>query len=207
MSNYYCPLSLSLHPIADFFDIEKYAKHKNMLRYSQVKFPKDILKKEILEEFFKIGLIVSHVVLFSKPTGRREEHAMMHTDINWDNNTKTWEKEIFGVNWELTDTETIISWWKTSRQEIYPDSIDSSISPEGIHYGSRYLLGTFEKTDTRLDSVINTKAPMLLRTNEPHTIDVLSNSLVQNRVALSIRFENKFNNWEEVITKFKPLIK
>lgn len=207
MSNYYRPLSLPSDPIASFFNIESYANSKSMLKYSQVKFPKDILKNEILDQFSLVGLQVSYVVLFSKPTGRREKYSMMHTDINWDYQEKIWIKELFGVNWELTETKTVLSWWKTSRKEIYPEKIDSSISPEGIHYGSRYLLGTYENTDIKIDSVTNTKEPMLLRTDEPHTIDILPNDLVKTRVALSVRFLNKFKNWNEVLEKFNPLFK
>lgn len=207
MSNYYRRLRLSNNPIADFFDIDQYAYTKRLLRYSQVMFPKDILKNEILNDLHSIGLDVSHTVLFSKPTGRREDVSMMHTDINWDYNEKKWVKELFSVNWELTNTQTRLSWWKTSRQEVFPEFIDSAISPEGIHYGDRFLLGIFPDTDIRLDSLLMTNSPVLLKTNEPHTVDVLPNDLINTRLSLSVRFKNKFKDWDSVLEKFNSIIK
>ena len=52
-----------------------------------------------------------------------------------------------------------------------------------------------------------TNSPVLLKTNEPHTVDVLPNDSINTRLSLSVRFKNKFKDWDSVLEKFNSIIK
>jgi hypothetical protein len=133
-----------------------------------------------------------------------QEQRVLHTDIAKINGA--WEKLYCGVNYELNGSSNRFSWWGTTLTESYPPLSWTKINPKlmGIHYNERNQRGIDPET-THLIEEVEITVPTLVRTDIPHMVTF--NSPHRIRKALSIRFKENWNTWEEAVKSFLPLIK
>jgi len=207
MTKYYEFLNLPKNPLKDKDKLLNTVS-KNVMPQIAMD-PYEWLTDEILDIFHNLGVKPSVMVVFKmEAVGRDYSRALMHTDIIRDNND--WKIINCGINWEITDIDAELTWWETSKQAVYPvDPKYFYLNPNGIHYQGRLKFGVDLSTDIKLDSVNTLSAPLLIRTNIPHTVTIPKKESYpsQTRCCISIRFDPDFNTWEEAVDFFKPLVK
>jgi hypothetical protein len=154
----------------------------------------EYINEELLDHFSKLNLTVIGAVLFKKLPGYSNP---LHADVVLNNNQ--WTLWHAAVNWDLTNAESIMEWYSTSEQEVWPKLVESD-NPyllSGIHYGFLGNRDTTSSTMTLLQSV-RVVGPTLVRTDIPHQIKNLDSI---DRWSLSIRFD-KNHSWNELIEIF-----
>jgi hypothetical protein len=199
-------LKLPINPIRDSFDLDPLISGIGL--HQQLQFsPKEMLKDEVLQIFESHNLKAQRVVSFILSSPRLLSNALMHTDVEPIPDLQ-WRKVIYGVNWELNDIPSYLSWYTTTRTPAYPPDDKhplTSFYPYGIHYGHRFKLGYFPEQDNVIERVNTNIGPLLIRTDIPHTAEV-EESQSKFRVAISVRFENIVHSWDEAVQLFSPLI-
>ncbi len=174
--------------------------------------PDRILTDEVMNIFAEHNLKPKFVVLFrGAPPGEdgKPEVRIIHTDIQLKpgitqdnkNNKDSWKKLIFGINWELFDTNNLFSWWDmSSHKEYLPTENDLPKQYEylnGIHYGKRLQMGILPGSVKLAETLID--GPTMVRTNIPHMTLFNGQPGVQ-RVGVSVRFdESGINSWEDAL--------
>jgi len=165
-----------------------------------------VLDKELLEFLECFPLEPDFVAVFNNKNQQSTiENRMIHSDIFFDKDKK-WKSAFFGIHYELEDTQSRFHWWDMrDAEKIYPDSAnDHNRHPRfdrlnGIHYGIRGRLGTFQNS-ILLDSV-EVNGPMLVRTDIPHSVSYQNPN--RTRLAFSLRFKTNFQSWQEVLDFFE----
>lgn len=160
----------------------------------------DLFKGYGLEPRFVIDLLPRN------ETEGITDTRMIHTDATEEENH--WSPIVCGINFELLeDSEAEFSWWDMNKfdpiyEGKYPDDsdIDKEIKLRGIRYGS---LGISEGA-VFLERVKYGTTPYLFRTDLPHMVTF--NNTSGRRHGVSIRFKEKWNNWEECCKVFEPLM-
>ncbi len=200
MHLYYRILDLPKDPLKDkSFILEKYS---NDIKGYNVE-DTSIIKDEVLESFLKIGLQPDFVVIFTPKTDGEEEKRLLHTDITYIEDSKTWEDITFGVNWDVEGVG-IFKWAEVPAEikKFYPQWLPFNPSfrkLRSIHFGDRDAKG-IPAGSKILDSV-STSNVILVRTDVPHIIthDV-------PRVCVSLRFKDSINrNWTEIYQQFDSI--
>lgn len=175
--------------------------------------PQAVLTEEILDRFSDLKLVPKFVTLF----GRGDKTSTLadrfvHTDVQLQKDL-TWKKMLFGINWEIGDTENNFSWWNTDQVEEFWPNKDKTAAVDlpfkykllnGIHYEQRYKVGIPENA-FKLDEVMISEqtGPVLVRTNIAHATYYKSSI---TRVGVSVRFdESNFDQWEDVVSYLAPI--
>jgi hypothetical protein len=157
----------------------------------------------------KLNLDIDLAVLFVRipkmENIARKNQGVIHSDVTW--SASGWQKVHYGVNYELTDDETILSWWSTTDQEIYPPYPEIKTNDDnlrGIHYGKRSNFDPIDDRYTLIDSINITSGPTLVNTSTPHSVNYSGKN--SKRFGLSLRFSNTVNSWSEAVELFDSII-
>jgi len=192
--------SININEMISSTDKDESNPHRRGLQFNC----NDILKPEIIQIFESYNIVAQRIVLFTLPSPRKLSNALLHADLEPIDNLQ-WKKVIYGVNWELNNIQSHFSWYETTREPTYPPSHPGNVYPNGIHYGSRFKFGIYTEQDKLVEKVNTNIGPLLVRTDIPHAVEV-EESTSKIRVALSIRFENTVDSWDEALQLFSPLI-
>lgn len=202
--DYFMKLNLPKNPLIDADEVTATLVQGG---YNLV-YPKAVLTEEILDIFSDLKLTPSFVTLF----GRGDKTStlndrFLHTDLQLQQNL-TWKKMLFGINWEIGDTENIFTWWNTDQvKACWPDE-DKAQAHElplkykllnGIHYEQRHKAGIPENAVKLAETIISQESgPMLVRTDVAHATYYTSSN---TRVGVSVRFkESDFDQWSDVVS-------
>jgi hypothetical protein len=166
-----------------------------------------VLSEDLLSFLKDFPLEQDFVAVFnSKNKQSGLENRMIHSDISLDKSGH-WKDLLFGVHYELEDTVGYFHWWDMKDAEkIYPDSDKDQIRSQkfkrlnGIHYGMRGHFGKLENSEIIETAQIT--GPTLVRTDVPHCVTYRNPN--RNRMSFSLRFQSKFQTWQEVRDFFKP---
>jgi hypothetical protein len=178
--------------------------------------PKKTLTDEVLGIFDNLNLVPSQFIFFCRAnkevdaTNRVIHYDIVRTDPKpWTESDpvdkKTWKKAICGLNWEVTGSHCEFSWW--NMDAVKPAPPERTGIPikfdylNSVHYVKRGTFGIPEGA-IKLDQVLLTARPTLLRTELPHLTTYHGDNI---RIGASLRFEETWNSWEEAVEKFKPL--
>jgi hypothetical protein len=174
--------------------------------YNIVK-PEEVLNDQVMDTFATWSLTPKFVSLFGRnDQDSKIEDRMIHADVAMNRDGATWRKLIFGINWEIEQSENIFSWWDMSAlKECWPDEQLGEFSKykilNGIHYVNRGFLGIPDLAVKLDETVIS--GPTAVRTEIPHM--TLYTSPTYKRLGISVRFdESKFNSWSDVVELLKP---
>lgn len=177
--------------------------------YNLVK-PEEVLTDELQEIFRSMGLKPTFVSLFGRnDQDGKLETRMIHADVQLRGQNKfersSWKKLFFGINWELSGSENMFSWWDMSAlKECWPaEELGTKYNYlNGIHYVKRGNLGIPEGAKKIEETLI--EGPTLVRTELPHMTVYKNNT--RTRVGVSVRFdESQFDSWEAVTKFFSPI--
>jgi hypothetical protein len=163
-----------------------------------------VLSPEILAEFALLGLTPKFVVVWSNSLEHRPaEHAMIHTDLTWHNNS--WQGVPCGVNWELTPGSAEFQWLANRDQTaIYPPDTGLRLF-NAIHYGQRGQRGNYDNFNLIDRATII--GPMLVRTDIPHAV-AFDRTACDRRVNISVRFSlDSIGSWAKALELFSTVIK
>lgn len=163
-----------------------------------------ILNDETINALRPYGFDDAYLTYFGMGKRRTIKDALLHHDILLVN--YEWRPVSYAINWELTEYNTIFSWWKTDSQAMYPQT-NLLDNPHGVHYGVRGFGSNVKEGDQLLDSVCTNSGPLMVRTDVPHAI--FCDHEIQNlpRYALSLRFPDATRiSWEEGVKKFQDLL-
>ncbi len=170
----------------------------------------DILSNELIQTLDNLELKIKCVVVFYYSAEQRVswlKQRLIHSDIWYDGNQ--WKHYYCAINWELNHSRTHIFWWDVQDAEkIWPDreDLDNKTTRllSGIHYIERHRKGIDPKyTITDRTEIMN--KPTLIRTDQAHSTTFQSLSTAP-RVAISVRFEESWNNWNTAVDRFQQLI-
>jgi hypothetical protein len=193
---YYKELTLTTDPIIDF---KKLIEQKTEYTYSNKNID-EFVNPKLLATLADIGLRPRFIACFGF-VGQKQGTSTIHSDISYVDNS--WQSVPFGINWEMTPGDMTFYWWDTHNdKEIWPDQHKPKRDIFGIHHGS--VMNRDSSTYTCLDSFKpRLGIPFLARTDIAH--QVIYNSDVDNRLAISLRFDNvDLPTWNSAIEKFKP---
>jgi len=186
--------------------------------YSVIPDSTSILTDEALACFDRANLEVFYSVLFVSPGhGGNLASRLIHTDASlMDKNgdrKSSWRKTICSINWELTNSIAEWHWWDlTSLPILYPKALTlppMSRHPgyeylSGIHYGNEVKVGIPDGAKliqtAKIDSI-----PTLVRTDVPHNIAFVMKNPAPFRAAISIRFKESWQDWDEALIAFDSL--
>lgn len=147
------------------------------------------------------GLDISMAVIFCRPAippiKKDQTQGVVHSDIGLKNNL--WEEIHFGINFELSDSVSRLSWWNVDGERIFPPIPNTQTINDklrGIHYDKA-------KNYNLIDFVDIGKQATLVNTNVPHSVNYFGE--IKTRWGLSIRFEKNYT-WDEAVSFFRPLI-
>lgn len=194
-------LDLPQQPLVDHFTFPE-------PQFGYIIYQQDILSNNLIAELAKNGFLVDFAVLFCRkpqyPNPQRMNQGVIHSDVTFVDGQ--WQPIYYGINYELTNTVSKLSWWETTDEPVLPKTpeiitVDDSL--RGIHYGKRNNMDPINENYKCLDSVTVT-GPMLVNTNIPHSVDYSGQAEI--RWGLSVRLKNKFSNWENSVDAFKNLI-
>lgn len=169
-------------------------------------FPFDkVLDNELLEFLKNFPLKPDYVAVFCHGQQFKNNHKI-HSDIIYDEISKTWQSIPFGITYELDDTLSTWHWWDMKcAKQFLPFSDNDEKRPErfkklnGIHYGERGHYGPLE--DSLVIETAEIFGPTLVRTDIPHSITYFNPNRI--RLAFSLRFKNQFKQWDEVVDFFE----
>lgn len=182
-------------------------QHENLFKM----YPPSLLTNEAIDFFKSYNLEVKFVVNFITPTWLcpgTESSRVLHTDNRTVNGVKT---PIFcGINFELTEmTDTSWVWYnmenvntKEYREHEDSSEFESKIKMRAEVWNSK---GIPEGAIPIEKLSYTSEDTYLIRTDVPHMVTY--NSHGKPRSAISIRFEETWNSWEECWGVFKPLMK
>jgi hypothetical protein len=207
--DYFMKLNLPKNPLIDADQITATLVNGG---YNLVE-PRAVLTEEILDAFSDAKLVPKFVTLF----GRGDKVSTLadrfiHTDVGLQSDL-TWKKMLFGINWEIGDTENLFSWWNTDNVEAFWPDKDKTAAADlpfkykllnGIHYEKRYNVG-IPANAVKLDEVMISQptGPVLVRTDVAHATYYTSSI---TRVGVSVRFdESKFSEWSDVVSHLTPI--
>jgi hypothetical protein len=206
-SNYYYRLNIPKNPL-----LRRPRLNKETSSHGGVTYPhnreqaRSILAPETLSIFESIGLDVDCCFYFLRtPTDARPERhdaGLIHSDRHFVNDVLVpWH---FGINYEITDTVTTLSWWDPTTADPVPASKQATNQMLcGVSYGG--MSGPLDQQYKLLASVdIDRTTPTLVNTFIPHSSKFYGTS--KTRVGLTIRFSNPVTCWEEVVELCKPLM-
>jgi hypothetical protein len=194
-------LDLPSQPLIDNFIFP--APQLGYLIYRQ-----DIISDELIAALAKKGFLIDFAVLFCrKPqysNAQRMNQGIIHSDVTFVEGR--WEPIYCGINYELTNHDSKLSWWETTEEPIMPAipavvTLDDTL--RGVHYAKRNNMDPINDSYKCLDSVV-IKGPTLVNTSIPHSVDYMGQAEI--RWGLSIRLKNKFASWENSVDTFKELI-
>lgn len=177
-------------------------------QFGYIIYQQDILSDALIAALAKNGFLIDFAVLFCRrpqyPNPQRMNQGVIHSDVTYVDGE--WKPIYYGINYELTNTTSELSWWETTDEALLPKipeviTIDDTL--RGIHYGKRNNMDPIGGNYKRLDSVA-IKGPTLVNTNLPHSVDYSGQAEI--RWGLSIRLKNQYNNWENSVNAFKNLI-
>lgn len=204
-------LSLPKNPLKDgqwFEPGNNKANDRYAKDFHQYNITVDALNDDVMDSFKEIGVVPTTLSVFIFKKTKKMKDALMHLDLVRDG--ETWIKVPFAINWEITNTSCILSWWETQKPEAWPNWREYfHINPQAIHYGHRRLItGVDDATEKLLCTTMTTQDPLLVRTNVPHTAHWLPPAEhVGKRIAISVRFSNLYHlTWDEALKKFEPLV-
>ena len=158
----------------------------------------------IIESIAKI----KHIVVFSDPmfiTTSNPNMRIIHSDVEYVNDTMSWKDIYCGLNFELNPSTNIFQWYDTSNSLKLPPNIPQNeimSKLSGCHYGERMKHGIrdFKKLD---ETIVDNNTITLVRTDTPHLTIYDS---VSRRCGISVRIdESNISSWDQVLELFKPL--
>ena len=195
-------LTITASPLRASFAIDTSVQETH--NHYSVHQPAEILSDALLAQFDTLNLRASNVALFFKiPSARR---SLIHCDVGLVEGK--WKKNIAALNWNLTSSESTMSWYHVDEVEVEPDLNPVDETPEwyyclnGNHYGYRRNMDIPEENVKCLETAAIYGAT-LVRTDIPHAI---INAGKLGRWALSVRFDPDFATWEEAVAAFSPVL-
>ena len=194
---YFKELRLPSNPLVNF---EELLDQKKEYTYSNTDIDRYV-NKELLDILSSIGLRPRFFAWFGF-IHQQQGVSTIHSDISYVNNV--WQSVPVGINWEVTPGDMTFYWWDTHGDKaIWPDQSKPKRDIFGVHQGS--VMNRDSSAYTCLDSFKpKTGVPFLARTDVPH--QVIYNTNVDTRVAISLRFDNTdLPTWESAVKKFEPL--
>lgn len=194
---YFKELRLPSNPLVNF---EELLDQKKEYTYSNTDIDRYV-NKELLDILNSIGLRPRFFAWFGF-MHQQQGVSTIHSDISYVNNI--WQSVPVGINWEVTPGDMTFYWWDTHGDKaIWPDQHKPKRDIFGVHQGS--VMNRDSSAYTCLDSFKpKTGVPFLARTDVPH--QVVYNTDVDTRIAISLRFDNKdLPTWESAVKKFEPL--
>lgn len=217
--SYYKKLNLPSNPFKDWDTVygqvkEKFPLGKITQTYHTIYDPEGLLTDELVNILDSIGVKVTHVVLFCSGRGLSfKETRLIHSDLTWDEERKSWIDFHCGINWELSGINTF-SWWDMSKTKpVYPLPPYSGMNENGpiintelailngVHFDNRLQMG-IHKNAVMLEEVCM-DGPMLVRTDVPHQTVFTSGKV---RVGVSLRIdETELNSWDKIVKQFAPV--
>ncbi len=161
----------------------------------------EVLSADTVSFFQNLKLTPSLVAVFYKINGLP---GIIHADIKKQNGA--WVKNPAAVNWNLTGSDSIMTWHSMETEEYYPELNPQNTEKlpkwyftlNGVHFGSR----SNYRHESGTSHVIATKkivTPTLVRTDWPHAVNNLDSSL--KHLTLSLRFANELS-WDEFFKVF-----
>jgi len=193
-------LDLPLQPLADNFKFP--TPQFGYLIYQQ-----DILSDALITALAKKGFLIDFTVLFCRkpqyPNAQRMNQGVIHSDVTFVDGQ--WKPIYYGINYELTNPDSKLSWWETTDEPIMPaipTVITLGDTLRGVHYAKRNNMDPINNYKC-LDSAV-IKGPTLVNTNIPHSVDYYGQEEI--RWGLSIRLKNQYYSWEHSVDAFETLI-
>jgi|LauGreDrversion4_2_1035121.scaffolds.fasta_scaffold00348_24 hypothetical protein len=197
----YHKLNLPLQPLVDNFTFPP-------AQFGYIIKQPDILSNQLIAALARHDFLVDFTVLFCRkpqyPNVQRMNQGIIHSDVTFVEGK--WEPIYCGINYELTNLDSKLSWWETTEEPIMPAipavvTLDDTL--RGVHYAKRNNMDPINDSYKCLDSVV-INGPTLVNTSVPHSVDYMGQS--ETRWGLSIRLKNKFTSWENSVDRFKELI-
>ena len=194
-------LDLPSQPLVDDFKFPQ-------PQFGYIIYQQDILSDQLIAALARRGFLVDFAVLFCRkpqyPNASRMNQGVIHSDVTFVNGK--WQPIYYGINYELTNSDSELSWWETTDTPVMPTTpevvtLDDTL--RGVHYAKRNNMDPINDNYKRLDSTV-IKGPTLVNTNLPHSVDYCGQA--ELRWGLSIRLKNQYSNWESSVDAFKELI-
>jgi hypothetical protein len=162
------------------------------------KFNTDCLDQKIVSDLASIGLPIEFIVIFSKNPGYI---GAIHRDVYYNETEDCWKDLFCGINFNLDQSTSILSWYNVTAKEILPPKKHKSLlRVEGVHYGVRANKDFKDRTEyVLIDKHYTTSMPVLVKTNIPHAVE---NPGPTYRFGVSIRFQGN-PTFEECVEKLK----
>lgn len=189
-------LNLQEYPLIDTFSFPENIGEKGHPSYINIEIGN--IKKQVIDIFREIGIELNNAVLFCKKPGAI---SPLHTDIIL---TPTgWKKWSCAINWNLTSATSVMSWYKTTEKELYPQPAvyTGNYYLSGIHYGEYWNRKIDSEKTTLLDEY-DFIDPCLFRTDISHQVKNTDN---KDRWCLSVRPKQNYS-WEHAVELFKPFL-
>jgi len=156
-------------------------------------------------QFASVGLEVAGAILFFKVV---KCVSALHSDIIWDQETKTWFSCCVAINWNLNNTQSLMSWYQTELRGIrsppaMAENSNQSFILSGMHYGelSHSVFVQNHPKFTLLDK-FDLSVPTLLRTDIPHMVENLDS---QPRWCLSVRLKGN-PNFDDCLSRLNQFV-
>ena len=194
-------LDLPLQPLAENFTFPE-------AQFGYIIKQPDILSDQLIAALARHNFLVDFAVLFCRrpqyPNAQRMNQGVIHSDVTFIEGS--WQPIYCGINYELTNSNSELSWWETTDEAVMPAvpevvTLDDTL--RGVHYAKRNNMDPINDNYKCLDSLV-VKGPTLVNTNIPHSVDYMGQAEI--RWGLSIRLKNKFSSWENSVDAFKGLI-
>jgi hypothetical protein len=200
MIKLYHKLNIFLNPLVENFS------YSSLPRINYTISNSDILNPELVEFLHSNGFDVSMAIIFYrpgiKPIRGQQTQGVVHSDITFDHNK--WKEIHYGINFELSDSISRLSWWNVEGTKIFPP-IPLKESPDdklrGVHYVKNKDADTINYS--LIDFVDIGKQATLVNTNVPHSVNYFGQDTT--RWGLSIRFKQDYT-WDEAVAHFENLI-
>lgn len=199
----YLKLNLPANPLKRSFEIES---QRYINAPYDVLSPEETLSDEMLTTFQDMKLEPKNVVLFGRNNKSSTlESRVLHSDLALSADG-FWRTLLFGINWEVTGSENVFSWWDCQDiKQAWPNELleeDSRFKKlNGIHFIQRGY-GGIPPGATKIDETV-IDGPTLVRTDVPHM--TMYRSAVHNRLGVSVRFnESQFASWNQIVEYFTP---
>lgn len=164
-----------------------------------IQMPLEFLKYEIINTLELCNIKIATAILFRKKPGNKNP---LHIDaVMTSNGLQKWG---CAINWNLTKSNSEMSWYETSEKEIiirkkYNNNLDHFGNFLGIHFGHANNK-IIDHCKTKLIETKHIDKPTLVRIDIPHQI---KNTDQKDRWCLSLRTENNYT-WSEALEIFKP---
>jgi hypothetical protein len=219
--SYYKKLNLPTHPFKDWeaFIEEKLQGPRTRQEFFDVLSIDQYITEELRDILQQHNIQLKHLIVFCAGNNvAAANKRIIHSDIYWDQASRSWKDIHCGINWEL-DGSNLFSWWDMQALTkqypmmtrtlagLEPHSMygtDRNHILNGLHYGNKRAMKGAPAGAVQLDQTY-IDGPTLVRTDVPHM--TVYNS-PRRRFGISLRIdESNVNSWDEVLELFKPLIK